>query len=89
MKPDPTKTRIITPTHSIEVGTASWSDSETSIRNRHDLENGKFTPHRSSELPIRDIRPIMEVAAQYDLLSPADGAGIIEAIAASLGRRSQ
>lgn len=87
MKPDPTKTRVISPTHSIEVGSASWDDDETSIRSRYDGATGRFSPHGSSELPLGDLQPLMEVAAQHDLISPGECSAIIEALAASIRRR--
>ena len=89
MKPDATKTRVLSPTHSIEVGNSSWDDQQTSIRCRYDGATGRFSPRGSSELPLGDLRPVMEVAAQHDLISLADCAAIIEALAGSIRRRSQ
>jgi len=88
MNPDPSLTRILSPDHSIEVGTSSWDEGETSIRSRYDGPTGRFSPHGSSELPLYDLRPILEVAGQNDLLSSADCAAIIEALAASIRRQS-
>jgi len=89
MTPDPKKTRTITPTHSIEIGEATWDATETSIRSRYDsATSGKFSPHGSSELPLYDLQPIMEVAAKHDLLSVAECAAIIEALAESIRRQT-
>lgn len=88
MNPNPALTRRIDPNHSIEVGISSWSESETSIRSRYDGQTGRFSPHGSSEIPIPDLRLIMEVAALNDLPSVADCGAIIEALTASIQRRT-
>lgn len=86
MKPDPTKTVQISPTHSIEVGESTWNSAETSIRNRYDA-SGRFSRSGSSELPLDDLQPIMEAAANHDLLEPKVCALIIEALAKSIQRQ--
>lgn len=73
--------------HLIEIGEATWNDSEISIRNRYPTSNGGFSPHRSSEIPLGDLEPIMVAIAQRDLLDDATTARLIEALAASLARR--
>lgn len=88
MNIDPALTRVISPDHSIEVGVSTWSADETSIRSRYDGPTGRFSPHGSSELPLYDLLPIMEVTARNDLLSIEDSAAIIEALAESIRRRS-
>lgn len=88
MNVDHSLTRVISPGHSIEVGGASWDPEETSIRCRYDLENGRFSPHNSSELPLPDLRPLLEVASDNDLLSIEDSAAIISALSTSILRRS-
>ena len=87
MNPDPTRTRIISPSHSIEVGTSTWDPAETSIRSRYDGPTGRFDPHGSSELPLPDLPHLMDVAATYDLIDPKEYAAIIEALAASIHRQ--
>lgn len=84
---DHSKTRHISPGHSIEVGGSSWDPDETSIRCRYDLPNGRFSPHQSSEVPLPDLRPMLEVASENDLLDPATCAAIIQALAASIRRQ--
>lgn len=87
MNPDSTKTRVLSPSVSIEVGQASWDPAETSVRRRVDGDTGRFSPHSSSELPLGDLQPLMEVVAENDLIDPAACAAIIEALAASVRRR--
>ena len=88
MEVDPTKTRIIDSRHSFEVGGSSWDPDETSIRCRYDDEvTGRFSPHGSSELPLHDLQPLMEVAAENDLLDPSACSAIIQALTASIQRQ--
>jgi hypothetical protein len=88
MEVDPTKTRVIDHRHSFEVGNSSWDPSETSIRCRYDdPTTGRFSPHGSRELPLHDLQPLMEVAAENDLLEPSECAAIIQALAASIQRQ--
>lgn len=87
MQVDPTKTKSITPSHSIEIGQSSWDAQEMSIRSRYDGETGRFSPHGSSELPLYDLQPLMESAAKYNLLSPNECASIIYALADSIKRQ--
>ena len=84
MQVDPTKTHIISPSHSIEIGQSSWDAQEMSIRSRYDGETGRFSPHGSSELPLYDLKPLMESAAKHNLLCPNECAAIICALAASI-----
>jgi len=86
MKPDPTKTIILSPELSIEIGESSWDSEERSIRRRYQPD-GKFSPHGSSEIPIEDLKIIMEAAARHDELEPKTCAEIIKALAESAHRQ--
>ena len=86
MDVDHSKTRIIDERHSFEVGQSSWDDTETSIRCRYD-NDGRFSPYGSSELPIPDLRPLIEVAAENDLLNISECTALIEALTDSLKRQ--
>lgn len=88
MNVDRSLTRVLGPRHSIEVGGATWNPNESSIRCRYDLENGRFSPHNSSELPLSDLRPLLEVASENNLLSIEDSAAIISALSSSILRRN-
>lgn len=87
MQVDPTKTRIIAPGHSIEVGQSSWDPKEESIRSRYDGPTGHFSPRGSSELPLYDLVPLLETAADNDLLGPNECATIMKALAESIRRQ--
>ena len=87
MKPNPALTVVLSPNHSIEVGSSSWDDDDTSIRCRYDGPTGRFSPNGSSEIPLTDLQPIMVVAALNNLLSVAQSSAIIEALAASIRRQ--
>jgi hypothetical protein len=90
MKVDKSKTRVISSNHSFEVGTSSWDDGETSIRCRYDsADSGRFSPHGSSELPLWDLQPLIEVAAENNLLSIRECAAIIEALSKSINKQSK
>jgi len=89
MDVDHSKTRVIDKSHCFEVGRSSWDDTETSIRCRYDNpETGRFSPHGSSELPLHDLQPLIEVASENDLLSTSQCAAMIQALAASIKRQS-
>ena len=86
MKPDPTKTVIIDHEHSIEIGESTWDSTERSIRRRYDPD-GRFSPHGSSEIPIEDLKIIMETAARHDELDSKTCSEIIKALADSISRQ--
>ena len=70
-----------------EFGEATWNPRQMSVRNRYPTRNGGFSPRSSSELPIGDLRRIIEAVAQEDILEPEDIAAMISALSDSLGRR--
>ena len=74
--------------HRIEIGDATWNETQTSVRNRYPTANGGFSPRSSSELPLEDIEIIVTTVAQKDLLDISACARIIEALSASLVRRT-
>ena len=73
--------------HSIEWGTATWSDTARSIRNRYDTESG-FSPRNSSELPFEDLERLVVESAKRDYISPDMAARMIEELASSISRQS-
>jgi|SRR6185312_15229093 len=46
--------------HSIEFGKATWNEDSISIRNRYPTSTGGFSPRSSSEIPIEDVKIIVE-----------------------------
>jgi len=90
MIPNPKKTvRTKKRYHRIEIGISTWSPRETSVRNRYDdPKTGRFSPHGSSEIPIRDLEIIVSAVAKHDHLKPAECARIITALADSITRQT-
>ncbi|HTV39268.1 MAG TPA: hypothetical protein VMF08_01725 [Candidatus Sulfotelmatobacter sp.] len=86
MIPDPKKTVVLDPDHSIEIGQSTWDPSEMSVR-RNYHPNGKFSPHGSSEIPIWALKAIIEAVANNDELEPKDCVDIIKSLAGSVYRR--
>jgi len=74
--------------HSIEFGRATWNDTDLSVRDRWTTSTGGFSPRSSSELPLGSIPDIIIETAKRDLLDVQTTARIIEALAASIARRS-
>lgn len=76
------------PGHSIEFGTATWDANARSVRNRYDNEDGTFSPHGSSELPIPDLVHIIVESARRDIIDSDHVERMIGALVASVARRS-
>jgi hypothetical protein len=75
------------PGHTIEIGKATWDDQETSVRNRYPTKTGGFSPRSSSEIPLGDVKEIVSVVADNDLLDPKVLADMIGALSDSLSRQ--
>lgn len=73
--------------HSIEFGIATWNDEEVSVRNRYETRSGGFSPHSSSELPLRDVALLAAESMRRDLLETGAILEIIEVAVASVRRR--
>jgi hypothetical protein len=73
--------------HTIEFGRATWDEESSSVRNRYLTATGGFSPHSSSEMPIKDVVYIAVETLRMDLLSQVDTLQIIQAAIDSLGRR--
>jgi len=78
----------ISDNHAIEWGTATWSDTAKSIRNRYDTESGRFSPRNSSEFSFDDLERLIVESAKRDHISPDMAARMIEELAASISRQS-
>jgi hypothetical protein len=74
--------------HSIEIGAATWDSKDRSVRNRYQTASGGFSPHSSSEVPVGDLVPMIELVAKCDDLSIDQCARIINALSASLLRQT-
>jgi hypothetical protein len=73
--------------HTIEIGKATWDDQETSVRNRYPTKTGGFSPRSSSEIPLGDVKEIVTVIADNDLLTPREITDMIVALSGSLSRK--
>jgi hypothetical protein len=85
---DVTKTKSPGNGHSIEIGKATWDNTEVSIRNRYPTSTGGFSPRSSSELPLDDVAELVTVVADEDLYDPKRLAELIELLAASIKRQT-
>jgi len=74
--------------HAIELGGATWNEDETSVRNRYPRNDGGFNINASSEVPIRDLVPMVGIVADHDVLSELECIQIIESLVLSLKRRT-
>lgn len=81
------------PNYSIEFGVSSWtqnlpeSKQSQSVRNRYDTEDGRFTPHNSSEIPIEDIERIVCECMKRDKISILKISNILREAADSIERQ--
>jgi hypothetical protein len=66
---------------------ATWNSKDRSVRNRYQTASGGFSPHSSSEVPVGDLVPMLELVAKYDELSVAQCASIIGTLSASILRQ--
>jgi hypothetical protein len=73
--------------HRIEFGTSSWDDTEESVRDRWPTRNGGFSPHSSSEVPLRCVELLAVETLCRDKLGPAATVNILRAAVESLARR--
>lgn len=55
--------------HRIEFGKATWDEDSVSIRNRYPTSTGGFSPRSSSEIPIEDVKIIVEQSVKNGYLS--------------------
>lgn len=85
---DVTKTKHLGNGHSIEIGKATWDNTEVSIRNRYPTSTGGFSPRSSSELPIDDVGELVTVVADEDLYPPKRLAELIKILAESIERQT-
>ncbi len=85
---DVTKTKRLGNGHSIEIGKATWDNTEVSIRNRYPTSTGGFSPRSSSELPIDDVGELVTVVADEDIYPPKRLAELIKILAESIKRQT-
>lgn len=66
--------------HSIEWGSATWSEDERSIRNRYNTDSGKFNQAGSSEVPWEDFKTMIKESISRGHLSSSEIADILSEI---------
>ncbi len=84
------KTIPVDAEHSIELGGASWDNSEMAVRRRKDL-NGRFDVHSSSEISISghlNISDLLIECLKDDLISPSAMTSIFTEILNSTNRQN-
>ena len=54
--------------HRIEFGKATWDEDTVSIRNRYPTSTCGFSPRSSSEIPIEDVKIIVEESVKNGYL---------------------
>ena len=74
--------------HLIEIGAATWDNSQKSVRTHHPSSNGGTSPQRYSEISLGDLGAIVDAVAERDLLDVVTISRLIEALVASLARRA-
>lgn len=74
--------------HTIEVGHPTWDTSQTqyAVRCRYTNATGGYN-HKSPQIPRDDLQPVIEAAADMDILSPKEISAIIHALSSSLTRQ--
>ena len=75
--------------HTIEFGRATWDEERPSVRNRYETSTGGFSPHSSSEIPLGDVKLIVEETAKQGLFSPEDARRMIVALTDALVAKAE
>lgn len=80
------------PNHEIQIGVSTWTENNSkqnqtqSIRRAVYNEEGKFSPHGSSEIPIEDMPLLIRTCLQRDLIENEDMINILRDISESMQR---
>ncbi len=78
--------------HKIQIGVSTWTESNSvdeqteSIRRAVYNEEGKFSPHGSSEIPMEDMTLLIRTCIQRDRISRNEMTDILNDISASMQR---
>lgn len=79
--------------HEIQIGVSTWTqnnpvgDQTESIRRAVYNEDGIFSPHGSSEIPIEDMALLIRACIQRDRISRQEMLDILNDISASIQRQ--
>jgi hypothetical protein len=81
--------------HIIQIGISTWTENDPiyeqteSIRRAVYNEEGKFSPHGSSEIPMEDMTLLIRACIQRDRISPQEMTDILNDISVSMQRQGQ
>jgi len=85
MKPEENKyNNPKNPLHSIEWGKSTWDNKSFSIRNRYNLENGKFNKAGSGEIPWEDFKKMIVESIKRDYFSSKEIGLLLKTISEKL-----
>lgn len=79
--------------HWIQFGVSTWTENEpmsartSSIRRAVYNQEGKFSPHGSSEMPIEDMGLFFRECVKRDLISLDELTDVLDAISSSIKRQ--
>ncbi len=78
--------------HFIQFGISTWTENKLeqteSIRRAVYNEDGKFSPHGSSEIPLEDMGLLIRACIVRDKISVEEMADILKDISESIKRRT-
>lgn len=80
--------------HFIQFGTSTWTENEISANQSNSIrravysQEGRFSPHGSSEIPIEDMGLLFRECVSRDLISVEELNNILNEIIASIQRRT-
>lgn len=81
--------------HFIQFGISTWtenlseSEQQESIRRAVYNEDGVFSPHGSSEIPLNEMGMLLRRCLELDKISIQEMAEILDGISASIRRQSE
>ena len=79
--------------HEIQIGVSTWTENNSKQNQSHSIrravynEEGKFSPHGSSEIPIEDMPLLFRTCLQRDLIENEDMINILRDISESMQRK--
>jgi hypothetical protein len=82
-------------THFIQLGVSTWTQNYPEVQQTESIrravynEEGKFSPHGSSEIPIEDMTLLIRACIQRDRISPQEMTDILNDISVSMQRQGQ
>ncbi|HOZ30611.1 MAG TPA: hypothetical protein PLL66_06805 [Bacteroidales bacterium] len=72
--------------HSIEWGESTWDENCFSIRNRYNLESGKFNKAGSGEIPWNDFKTMIKESIEKNIFTNAELSEILNSISEKIAK---